>query len=249
MNDQPAVLPAPPDESWTRNKFIFLIAFALALHVALIFIFGAKKEIVPRAVTNVPHWQLADSADEFIALGDPTLFAQPNAHDLVSAFWRRAPAVKQPDFNWTEAPRYLPPATEKFGADFRAFMLASRPAKFALNFKPEPKLILPAALDNAMPPATTMKIIGELAQRRLLNPVELPSISVNDVIAPSKVQALVDTAGNVAFAVLLESSALGDADQRALQLTRNFRFAPAPRLALGEIIFQWHTVPVTTNAP
>jgi outer membrane biosynthesis protein TonB len=69
------------------------------------------------------------------------------------------------------------------------------------------------------------------------------------VIAPSKVQALVDTAGNVS-PVLLESSANAAADQIALQLARNLRFAPAPRLMFGEIIFTWHTVPVTaTNAP
>ena len=67
------------------------------------------------------------------------------------------------------------------------------------------------------------------------------------MIAPSKVQALVNTDGNVASAVLLESSSLADADQRALQLVRNLRFAPASRLMFGEIIFTWHTVP--TNAP
>ena len=95
-----------------------------------------------------------------------------------------------------------------------------------------------------------MQISGELAQRPLLSQVELPSIPVNDVIPPSKVQALVDTAGNVASAVLLESSKLDTADQRALQIARNLRFAPAPRLMFGEITFTWHTVPVaSTNAP
>jgi TonB family protein len=58
---------------------------------------------------------------------------------------------------------------------------------------------------------------------------------------------LVDPAGNVVSAILLESSTFDAADQRALQLARNLRFAPAPRLMLGEIIFNWHTVP--TNAP
>lgn len=252
MSDLPAASPAlPPQlqgEGWPRNKFVFLIAFVLALHVALIFIFGTKKQIIPRAVDKVPHLQLADNADEIIALGDPTLFARPNAHDLVTAFWRRTPVPPPPDFNWTEAPRYLPPAPEKFGAAFRAFMQASRPAEFPLNFKPEPRLTAPvAAFDEAMPPATTMQITGELSRRRRLNTVELPSLPWNDVLAPSKVQALVDTAGNVASAVLLDSSTLNDADQRALQLTRNLRFAPAPSLMFGEIIFNWRTVP--TNAP
>ena len=258
MSDRPAdssaLAPSPQSEGWTRQKFVFLIAFALALHVALIFLFGTKKQILPRAVADVPHLQLADSASELIALDDPTLFARPNAHDFVSAFWQRPPTVKQPDFNWMEAPRYLLPAPEQFGAAFHEFMQTNPPPELPLNFKPEPKLFEPViAFDDAMPQATTLQIFGELSQRRLLNQIELPSIRVNDVIAPSKVQALVDTAGNVASVVLLpdnsiEAAAHYDvADQRALQLARHLRFAPAPRLMFGEIIFNWHTVP--TNAP
>jgi TonB family protein len=240
--------PPPPAEGWTRKKLIFFIALALAAHVALIVVFGTKKQFVPRGVAGVPHVQLADNADEFIALGDPTLFARPNAHDLVSAFWKHTPAAKPPSFNWTEPPRYLPPAPEKLGGIFREFMQASQPADFRLNFKPEPKLMAPAlAPDDALPQKTTMQISGDLSRRPLLNAIDLPSLPWNDVIAPSKVQALVDTAGNVASAVVLESSGLNDADQRALQLTRNLRFTPAPRLMFGEIIFTWHTMP--TNAP
>ena len=224
MSDSPADAPAlapqtqtgdwpagskPPGEGWTRNKFIFLVTFVLALHVALIFIFGTKKQIVPRAVTKVPHLRLADTANELIALRDPTLFARPNAHDFVTAFWQCPPAIRQPLFNWTEAPRFLPPVPEQFGAAFRAFMRASQPAEFALNFKPEPKLTAPVvAFDDAMPQATTMQISGELAQRRRLNQIELPSLPWNDVIAPSKVQVLVDTAGNVASTVLLPDNSI-----------------------------------------
>ena len=73
---------------------------------------------------------------------------------------------------------------------------------------------------------------------------------VNDVIAPSKVQVLVDEAGNGASVVVLESSGLPEADQRALRLARNLRFAPAPALTFGEITFRWHTLPAaSTNAP
>jgi TonB family protein len=245
--------PKPPGEGWTQQKFFLVLAFVFAFHVALIFLFGTKKPIIPRALTNVPHLQLADNADEFIGLGDPTLFARPNAHDLVTAYWRRTPAVKPPNFDWTEPPLYLPPAPENFGAAFRAFVQNNTSAKFSLDFKPEPKLTAPElALDDAMPQATTMHISGELGQR-LLNPVELPSLPRNDVVAPSKVQALVDTAGNVASAVVIEPNADTDADQRALQLARRLRFAPAPHLTFGDITFNWHTVPANavppTNAP
>ncbi len=84
----------------------------------------------------------------------------------------------------------------------------------------------------------------------MLHPAALvpPPLPRNDVLAPSTVQLLVDTAGNVASAVVPEPNADHDydADQLALQLVRNLRFAPAPRLMFGEITFTWHTVP--TNA-
>jgi TonB family protein len=219
----------------------------LAFHVSLIILFGSKKQAVPRTVANVPQVQLADNENEFIALGDPTLFARPNTHDLVTAFWRRMPGVAQPDFNWTEPPRYLPPAPEAFGATFHDYMRSHVASELSLNFKPDPKLILPdLAFDNAMPRVTTMQISGELGQRRLLHADKLPSLPRNDVIAPSTVQALVDTSGNVASPVVLESSGDSDADQLALKLARALRFAPAPNLTLGEITYVWHTVP--TNA-
>jgi hypothetical protein len=258
MSDHPAVSTAPPAPQgggWTRNRFVFFIAAALLLHLALIFIFGTKKQIVPRAVGQVPHLQLADKTDEFIAFSDPTLFARPNTHDLVTLFWRHPPVPPAPDFNWTEAPRYLPPAREKFSAVFHEFMPASQPAETPLDFKPEPILIAPVVtFDDLLTSATTMQITGELVQRPLLTAVALPSLPWNDVIAPSKVQALVDPAGNVASAVLLpldsdleaaDSAAIGDSN--ALVIARSLRFAPAPGLTFGEIIFHWHTVP--TNAP
>ncbi len=74
------------------------------------------------------------------------------------------------------------------------------------------------------------------------------------MIAPSKVQVLVDTAGNVVSTVLLPPDSgfaaadqYDQADQRALELARALRFTPSPRLTVGRLIFNWHTVPVTTT--
>lgn len=241
-------LPKPPGEGWTRNKFFFFIAFALVLHVALIIIFGTKKQIMPRAVTNLLNLQLADSDNEIIALGDPTLFARPNARDFVTAFWQRTPVVNQPSFHWTEAPRYLLPVPEELGTALLVFMQTNRLPERPLNFKPAPRLSeMVITYPDLQAQKTTLQISGDLAQRRRLNQIELPSIAVNDVIAPSKVQALVDPAGNVASTVLLESSTSDKADQRALQLARDLRFAPASRLMFGEITFTWHTVPMTST--
>lgn len=244
--------PKPPDEGWTRKKFMVVLAFVLACHLALVFLFGTRKQMVARALTNVPRLQLVDNANEFIALGDPTLFARPNAHDLVTAFWRQIPASTQPDFDWPAPPGYLTNTPGDLGGLFRDYVQNSRPPEFPLNFKPEPKTFPPEAAGTGAAPQTTWQISGDLAQRPLVQSLAaaLPPLPRGDVIAPSAVQVLVDTAGNVASAVVLEPNADHEADQLALQLVRNLRFAPAPRLTFGEITFTWHTVPMTsTNEP
>jgi hypothetical protein len=247
--------PKPPDEGWTQKKFILVLGFVLACHVLLIFVFGTRKPFVPRPVTNAPRLRLASNTDELIALGDPSLFARPNQHDVVSAFWRRTPAVPPPNFNWTEPPRCLPPAPENFGAAFHQFVQASGAKSFSQTFRPEPQsLAPPAPPDDTLPTRTTVQVTGGLAARALLTPLNpLPPLAANDVIPPTRVQVLVDPSGNVASAVVLPNPDVihtSEADQRALQQVQRLRFAPAPALMFGQITFTWHTVPLAaTNEP
>ena len=251
--------PKLPGEGWSRSRWIFLIAFVLAAHVAFIFIFGTKKQIVSRAVKNVPQLQLADDASELIALDDPTLFALPHANDFASAVWLRTPTNVPPDFRWTVPMNWLTLDAEKLGATFNQFMQTNQFAEFQPDFKPEPQLAEPVLpVESAPPQNSTLNIFGELKSRRLLNQVNVPSLPYNDVIAASRVQVLVDPAGNVFSTVLLpsensaeESGRYDVADQRALELARTARFAPAAQLTFGELIFSWHTVPAAatnTNA-
>ncbi|MGA2245257.1 MAG: TonB family protein [Verrucomicrobiota bacterium] len=242
-----AALP-PPDERWTNRRFVLVLLLVVATHAALVFLFGTKKQIVPVPAGGAPHFQLVDNANELVALSNPTLFARPNPHDFVSAFWRAQAVVPQPSFDWSELPHFLDPGPGSFGSVFHEFVENSRPAEFPLEFKPEPILTVPdLVFDNPVPPATTMIISDELAPRRLLDPITPPSWPRNDVIEPSIIQVLVDAAGNVYSTVVLKTSKDPDADQEALQLVRGLRFAPAPQPTIGAITFYWHTVP--TNAP
>lgn len=262
-----AALSRPPGEHWPEvpkpgggrsgKKFLFWVAFVLAFHLALIVLFGTKKQFAPRLVANVPHLQLANNADELIALGDPTLFARPNMHDLVTTFWRQPPVITPVEFNLVQAPHYLLPASENLGTALQKFIQASRPPEFSLNFKPEPKPTAPLVAADDSPAVTTMQITGDLSRRRLLNVPALPALRISDVIAPSKVQALVDPAGDVVSAVLLplnsaqeEAGRSAAGDTNALAIVRSLQFAPASRLTFGEIVFHWHTVPLAdTKTP
>jgi len=57
------------------------------------------------------------------------------------------------------------------------------------------------------------------------------------------VQAVVDADGNVISTILMEASEFAPADRTAMELARQFRFAPAGKTSIGELIFTWHTVP------
>ncbi len=248
----------PGGGSWTRSRWLTLIALIFAAHVLLLFAFGGRKQVVPREVTNVPTLKLADNSSEWLALNDPTLFALPHQKDFASAIWLPAPALKPPSFRWTELPRWLLVSTNELGLAFSQFMQTNRFAGLELQLKPPVKLSAPVLpVESALAQTSTLQIQDDLAQRRLLDPINLPSWPYANVIAPSKVQALVNEAGDVVSAVLLPpdngftaADQYDQADQRALELARTARFAPSSRLTIGRMTFNWHTVPpADTNPP
>jgi hypothetical protein len=260
-NEGPAASEEQGEGGWSRQRWLTLVALVFAGQVGLIFVLGEKQFPPPRAMFphgGIPHLTLADSSNELIALNDPTLFVLPHARDFASVVWDQMPVVPQPSFCWMEPPGDLPLAVENLGAIFTRFMQTNQFAAPALDFKPEPAWsapvlpLLPVSAGNS-----TLHIEGELAQRRLLTPVDLPSLPYPDVIGPSKVQALVDAAGSVFSAVLLppdnamEVAGRPDVgDTNALQIARSLRFAPASRPTVGQLIFDWRTVvPPATNPP
>jgi TonB family protein len=241
----------PQGEGWSQKKWLTIVAIIFAAHVAIIFAFGEKKQNVPRAVKNVPALKLADDSDELLALEDPTLFALPHIEGFAGRAWLQPPRVQFHRQDWTEQPRYLvSPDAKNLGATFQQFMRTNFFASHTLNFKPEAKLSEPVPVETASGQNSTLQIEGEIAQRRLLEEINLPSLPYNDVIAPSVVQILVDAAGDVASTALLESSGFRDADDKALELARAARFAPSSRMTFGKLIFNWRTIPLAaTNSP
>jgi hypothetical protein len=244
--------------AWTARRWWTMVALVLMIHVSLIFALGARKLRPVRTVSHVPvlHWAAAN--DEFIALNDPTLFALPQANDFGAAIRTQTPAFNPRPIYWTEPAGWPPLAPEPPDRTFGRLQQSNAPPVALLDFEPAPQFDDPAvpAL-SALRQPSTLRLRGELAGRLLLAPPSLPAWPAADVIAPSKVQVLVDPAGGVVSAVLLppdiglESDLHDDqADQAALSLARAARFAPATRLTVGQMVFNWQTVPLpATNAP
>lgn len=254
--------------TWPRHRWGSLIALVFAAHVGLIFALGDRKTIVPRQPGPAPELRLATGPSELLALNDPTLFARPHPKGFAAAAWLQISQAEFPPFRWTEPPRWLALPVEQLGTTFLRFVQTNTFARIEFETMPAPELALPEVRAEIAPVTrSALRVAGGLAQRRLLNPVELPSWPSADLLTNSVVQVLVDAAGNVVSHTMLPpGSGSKDADQqradqRALELAKSARFAPLPqsgsapanalgRLARGTLIFEWHTVPLpATNAP
>jgi len=241
---------------WPLSRWLLLIVLVLAAHVVLIFTFGGRKPVTPRAITNVPEMALANSSNEWLMLNDPTLFALPHLAGFAGPMLRNQQIGQFHRQEWTEPPRWLQFSGGELGAIFRQFMQTNPFTTFQFELKPPSRFTVPLVpLEPKFAGTSTLHIEGDLTRRPLLTTMELPSWPYTDVIAPSRVQVLVNGTGEVVSAVLLLSDNPGevhdaDADQRALELARAARFAPAPGLTVGRLIFDWCTVaPAATNAP
>lgn len=248
---------------WSRRRWWTSILLVFALHVGLIFAFSDRKPAAPPRPVQVARLNLVAERGELLALGDPTLFALPHSRGFVATAWLRKPRVEFAPFKWTEPPRFLTLPVEEPGATFLQFMQTNTFARFELDTLPPPELVLPEFPPLFTPPARSeLRVLGGLAQRRLLNPPELPSVPAGDLLTNSVVRVQVDAAGNIFSPTLvLPGSGSKPADRRALELTRTFRFAPRSQppvisadpvgqLTSGTLVFEWHTVaPAPTNAP
>ena len=260
MNPAVTISPAPEpggplEKNWSGTRWVVVMLAAFAVHVGFIMTFAEKKTATPLPVTKVPKLTLANNSDELLALNNPTLFALPQQRDFQSDGGLKPNEVKSPSFRWTEPPRWLPLSETGLGAAVGEFLKTNSFAKLTLDFKPAPQLSAPGLpVEPVLPQNSTMQIEDGLAQRALPSEMSLTNWPYPDVLAPCVVQVLVNPAGNVISAVVLppeDGLAAGGhyaaADQRALEVARALRFKPAPQPAVGKIIFNWHTVPPTSE--
>jgi len=258
VGSEPAPGLKPGRPGWSLNRWLTLIVSVFVVHIVLLYVFGTRKAIAPRALNQVPTLKLAGNADELLMLENPTLFALPQAGEFAAVLWAVLPQTNSPAFLGTETPHWLSLSADGLLAVFNQFMQTNAFAGHTDEFKPPLRLNPPASpLEPALAQVSTLRIAGDLMQRRMLTAVDLPSWPFPDVIAPSKVQVLVNEAGDVISTLLLPSDnsqeALGHyelADQSALKFARAARFTPGPHLTVGQMIFTWHTVPPpATNSP
>jgi len=232
--------------------------------------------IRPVPVKDIPSLTLVnESPGDWLALNDATLFALPANNGFAANMWAEIAPFDLRRRDALEAPHWLSPTnallTAGLGAAFNSFVQTNPHAAIHFEFIPPAQTAAPDVPDQPpLPDRSTLQIEGELAARPLLTPVTLPAWQDAGVDAPSIVQVLVDAAGNVVSAALLPQDIMmqgnpwepplnhdASADQWAVALARTLQFKPLPtdaartnalsRLAIGQLIFNWRTMPVTTT--
>ena len=255
---------SPPDQDrWPRHRWWLLIAVVFAAHVALIFAFGDRRAIVAREPGPAPELRLGMGSSELLTLQDPTLFALPHPKGFSAAAWRQSSKIEFPAFRWTEPPRWLALPAEQLGGLLLRLVLTNTFARIEFEALPPPQLALPGVpLETRPAVLSALRVTGDLASRRLLSRVQLPSWPNADLLTNTVVQIFVEPRGNVFSSTLVTpGSGSKDADQWALNFARTARFAPLARPAIpsanpvdpltrGALIIQWRTEPLpATNAP
>jgi TonB family protein len=188
------------------------------------------------------------------ALSDPTLFALPTRHGFSGGAWLDFAPLRFAPWQWTEPPPWLTVQTQALGRGFAALVSLNTANPLRVADKPMPRVVGLAAPVPAVPlrNRSELRLSGDLAGRRLLEPIALPAWPHTDLLSNSVVQVVVDGEGRVLAATLLSGSGRADADEYAVRAATAARFEPEQRGAMpagsevvvrGRLTFQWHTVP------
>lgn len=248
--------------AWSPRKLGIGIAIAIASQLLFILWFSARGEFKTRVADSRPAIQLFDGVrSEWLRLTDPTLFARAHPDGISAAAWLDVPKHAYQPTDKGDAPAWLPLAPESLGATFQQFVRGysvegSAPRSW------QPPTVTPLTRVRIPPvPESRVSLQGPLASRGIVSAPLLPTWTNTDVLAPSRVQVMVDPWGNPISAALLTSSGLRAADEAAVALARQMMFGsetpnqlnhlqlPETDTSRGLLIFSWRTLsPITNNS-
>jgi hypothetical protein len=250
-----AALPAP---AWSRRRWWVTIGSVCLAHLAAISVFSVRPSLRVGPPAPPGSFRLALGGEarelgELPWLSEATEFALASAHGFSGPVWQRLPRLAQRSVEWDEPPRWLTwrSAGQREAADPGSFA----PGPGITAAEPPAAVSLVRPVQAAALASPVLRLAGDLRGRMVVGSVDLPVWENPDVLQPTTIEALVDGHGAVLTATLLvgASSGLEAADQRALQLTRALKFAPAPagapRLTWGRLVFIWQTCPPGSAPP
>jgi hypothetical protein len=237
-----------------------LVALVFVAQLGVVFWLGERSPALPRPHAAGLNLRLLDNNSShalLLALRDPTRFVLPHGPDEGSLRRLNAFRPEAPAYVWADPTNYAPPALDQPSVAFTRFVASN--AFDAVHLPPPPAP--PATVPRLSPaPAaggqSTVRVTGDLAQRRLTTPLQLPCQTNVQILKESVVRLLVGADGLPRSTTLISSCGLAEADLLALQEAQAARFEalPASPLALasaevgnltrGQMIFSWYTIPL-----
>lgn len=250
---------------WSTGRVAFFVVAIFILQVGFVLLFAERKTPAPRQVETSPHVLFAHEHAKDIALAvEPTIFAWAWPHTFSGHAWFRIVQMDYPPFEWREPPAFLPLRSTQLGNWFDTVINENISHRFEVAEKIASEFITQTIepTQAALPEKSTLTITGNIAARRLLAQLDLPSWRADDILRPTMVRVVVDASGQVHSATLLAQSGSEQADKFALEIARSAEWEPLPEarsqplgaaptgLTSGTMIFWWHTTAGTaTNAP
>src|SRR5436190_9513815 len=168
--------------NWSRGRWWGAFLLVMIAQVGLIFSLSDRKPLSWRQADLTTTFHLVvdtppgSAIAEWLKMEDPALFALPDPRAFSGLAWMTAPALQHQSVDWTEPPRWLTLSVNELGWAFAEFvqtnvagprLLADKPAA---QFDKVPVPPLPVAARS------NFRLEGDLANRELLAPPELPSV-------------------------------------------------------------------------
>ena len=239
--------------SWSRKRLTIVATIIFLAHVIGIFALHTPRPMVTlpggfRAARTLPAATRTNSTSELDGLNDPLVFAGAHEHGFSAWAWMMRPKQEFALTNPPPGPRYL------------AFVRSpiELPAESESKFRreddlPELQFALPSD-----PQKSILMVEGDLKNRGLIRPIEVPVQIASDVLSNTVVQVAVRVDGFPFSARVISGSGSRGADDVALDLAKKARFSALPQvrpgdgaeMQWGELVFQWFTAgPNMTNSP
>jgi TonB family protein len=247
----------PTRSSWTpRVRWLAIILGLLAFQAGLILWLSDRPEWDTPEHGPTSILRLAEVTHRTL-IPDPTLLALPSGAGFAGAVWQLTDQPQYTSAPWDEPPRWLTARQAPLG---RSLFEARRPeiGRGLTAEKPVPELARRTVSPVRLPERSLVRVEGDLARLESLTPLSAPSIAHSNILTETVVQMTVHPQGQVLSAIVLKSSGLRSADQQALHLARNARFAPARPAAesettapwiWGRLIIHWRTVAPQAEEP
>ena len=238
---------------WSGKRLAIVATIIFLAHVIAIFAIHTPRPMVMlpdgiRTPRTLPVSTGTNHTTELDGLNDPLVFAGAHERGFSAAAWMVRPRQEFALTNPPAPPRYL------------AFVRrpVELPAESELKFRREEDLPLLQFALPSDPPKSILMVEGDLKNRGLIKPIDVPVQIASDVLSNTVVQVAVRADGFPFSARVVSGSGSRGADDVALDLARKARFSALPQIRpgegaemqWGELVFQWFTAgPTATNLP